>query len=388
MSSQQRLSQGATPAARAVREELARRWGDVASGRLADPSTRIVQQSIQMRANMMTRRALQRTAAKPRAKEAVVVVDADAAANVSTNAASALQSFTSVPVMNSSFFNGGSSHVNLAGRLLPPLPVGIVSTAAPAGGRSTLPGRYTLPRGVRALLGLTDSSGGIMRFWDALDGDSSSSTSRVTRVDNRNAAIDEFSSSTSDNSTVSCEEAAKQVRAALEALPVQNLMEPEKDQCAICQDMMLAGESVRRLPCAHTFHADCIHKWLRIRPTCPLDNLPIDELMATSVGAICKSRPSVPPSTLVATSSIGTSVSSSAPLHPPPPDSPPPPLPDPPASLSSAITQTREQSRSIDNRGEATTAEASDAVGLANDLGLTSCASGACEKGTTVWVLE
>merc|ERR1712178_206384 len=130
---------------------------------------------------------------------------------------------------------------------------------------------------------------------DSGDG-ANASTGRVIRVEDDFGDATEGSGSSARH--VDMEEAARQVRKALESLPVQNLMEPASDECAICQDKMIVGEAVRRLPCAHMFHAECITKWLHIRPTCPLDNLPIDELMATSTGAIAKSRPASRPATL------------------------------------------------------------------------------------------
>ncbi|XP_078160362.1 uncharacterized protein LOC144555808 [Carex rostrata] len=50
-------------------------------------------------------------------------------------------------------------------------------------------------------------------------------------------------------------------------------------QCAICKDLVLVGESVRRLPCSHDYHANCILPWLGIRNTCPLCRfeLPTDD---------------------------------------------------------------------------------------------------------------
>lgn len=43
------------------------------------------------------------------------------------------------------------------------------------------------------------------------------------------------------------------------------------DVCSICLDEYVEGERLRYLPCHHTFHAPCIHKWLTERSaTCPL----------------------------------------------------------------------------------------------------------------------
>ena len=40
--------------------------------------------------------------------------------------------------------------------------------------------------------------------------------------------------------------------------------------CAICLIDLRPGCEVRRLPCAHTFHAECVATWLRSKSTCPL----------------------------------------------------------------------------------------------------------------------
>jgi hypothetical protein len=41
------------------------------------------------------------------------------------------------------------------------------------------------------------------------------------------------------------------------------------DVCSVCLDSYTAGQMVRRLRCAHTFHADCIEPWLEAHTTCP-----------------------------------------------------------------------------------------------------------------------
>jgi hypothetical protein len=46
-------------------------------------------------------------------------------------------------------------------------------------------------------------------------------------------------------------------------------------QCTVCIDSMLEGQQVRRLPCAHVFHTNCIDHWLLTRRKCPLCNLNI-----------------------------------------------------------------------------------------------------------------
>ncbi|CAH2055300.1 unnamed protein product [Thlaspi arvense] len=72
--------------------------------------------------------------------------------------------------------------------------------------------------------------------------------------------------------------AAKRV---IEDLPEVELRVEEGNMvCAVCKDEMAIGEKVRRLPCRHCFHGDCIVPWLGIRNTCPLCRfeLPTDDL--------------------------------------------------------------------------------------------------------------
>lgn len=40
--------------------------------------------------------------------------------------------------------------------------------------------------------------------------------------------------------------------------------------CAICQDLVNVGETVKELPCVHNYHANCIQSWLATRNTCPI----------------------------------------------------------------------------------------------------------------------
>ena len=41
-------------------------------------------------------------------------------------------------------------------------------------------------------------------------------------------------------------------------------------QCSVCMEDFKARESVRRLPCTHLYHADCIVPWLQMHATCPI----------------------------------------------------------------------------------------------------------------------
>ncbi|KAL5080379.1 hypothetical protein RYX36_008800 [Vicia faba] len=69
----------------------------------------------------------------------------------------------------------------------------------------------------------------------------------------------------------------------VENLPLVKLTEEELEKkdvmCAICKDEVMAGEKVRKLPCSHCYHGDCILPWLNIRNTCPVCRfeLPTDD---------------------------------------------------------------------------------------------------------------
>ncbi|CAA7018139.1 unnamed protein product [Microthlaspi erraticum] len=50
--------------------------------------------------------------------------------------------------------------------------------------------------------------------------------------------------------------------------------------CAICKDEIVAEERIKRLPCRHYYHGECIVPWLGIRNTCPVCRfeLPTDDV--------------------------------------------------------------------------------------------------------------
>jgi hypothetical protein len=64
----------------------------------------------------------------------------------------------------------------------------------------------------------------------------------------------------------------------IDALPLVSF-NPEKSEkessndchgtCLVCQEQYHTGESLRRLPCNHLFHADCVDQWLRSSDKCP-----------------------------------------------------------------------------------------------------------------------
>ncbi|PIC53200.1 hypothetical protein B9Z55_003003 [Caenorhabditis nigoni] len=52
--------------------------------------------------------------------------------------------------------------------------------------------------------------------------------------------------------------------------------EEEDDTCTVCLNNFEAGESIRKLPCNHLFHPECIYKWLDINKKCPMCREEID----------------------------------------------------------------------------------------------------------------
>merc|ERR1719343_577889 len=110
-----------------------------------------------------------------------------------------------------------------------------------------------------------------LRTWDT------DCSNVVTVPDPADERAHEQSSQEADSNARQTETHSKAERCAkaLAALPVERLTTfSAGDPCAICQDFMSAGEEVRRLPCAHMFHAECIARWLHVKLTCPLDSLP------------------------------------------------------------------------------------------------------------------
>ncbi|KAK2713667.1 E3 ubiquitin-protein ligase RNF126-like isoform X2 [Artemia franciscana] len=56
----------------------------------------------------------------------------------------------------------------------------------------------------------------------------------------------------------------------LETVEITERQVSESLQCSVCWEDYKLGESVRKLPCEHLFHNDCIVPWLELHGTCPV----------------------------------------------------------------------------------------------------------------------
>jgi len=63
----------------------------------------------------------------------------------------------------------------------------------------------------------------------------------------------------------------------IDVLPIQKLKKEDETNCCICLNDMTEGTEVRRLPCLHFFHVECIDQWLKVNKCCPIDKKNIDE---------------------------------------------------------------------------------------------------------------
>ncbi|XP_031418311.1 RING finger protein 11a [Clupea harengus] len=64
--------------------------------------------------------------------------------------------------------------------------------------------------------------------------------------------------------------------------PSQTHPEKRVKECVICMMDFETGESVRFLPCLHTYHVDCIDAWLMRSFTCPSCLEPVDAALLCS----------------------------------------------------------------------------------------------------------
>ncbi|KAM4550011.1 E3 ubiquitin-protein ligase RNF115 [Fundulus diaphanus] len=65
----------------------------------------------------------------------------------------------------------------------------------------------------------------------------------------------------------------------ISSLPTVCISQEQRDcrlECPVCRDEYSLGESVRKLPCLHYFHSDCIVPWLELHDTCPVCRKSLD----------------------------------------------------------------------------------------------------------------
>lgn len=396
-----RMSEGSTVAAKTARAELARRWADVSTAKRQAPIGNILQQTIQARANIMSRRAqmnisMQLPRDKEAPKETILFPQPPglvrAAPLGGTLAGPLVGGLAGPPAGPRIGPFGGTLHSQLAitgpTGLSPPssayaaagptsaaiaaMTNGVASPAAASAQPQQIGKRanrlsHMTNFELERLFALTASPsiaaamrcGGLvakhavarlreamvsqrhnrsesyLRTWDT-DTDRSGVTTVPDSADRGERARGERGRSPDRAGREAREAQAAETKAAdeerceraLAAIPEELLTissASEGDPCAICQDTMLAGEGIRRMPCGHVFHAECIGRWMRVKLTCPLDALPIDEgINALSIAA--------------ADAAVQVGVPEPASAPPPPlamaPPLPAEPEPAPPAALA------------------------------------------------------
>ncbi|XP_061123460.1 E3 ubiquitin-protein ligase RNF115 [Syngnathus typhle] len=65
----------------------------------------------------------------------------------------------------------------------------------------------------------------------------------------------------------------------ISSLPTVCISQEQTDrrlECTICREEYSSGECVRKLPCLHYFHGDCIVPWLELHDTCPVCRKSLD----------------------------------------------------------------------------------------------------------------
>ncbi|KAI0237147.1 RING finger protein 11 [Lamellibrachia satsuma] len=57
-------------------------------------------------------------------------------------------------------------------------------------------------------------------------------------------------------------------------------------ECVICMGEFMVGDTVRYLPCMHTYHRECIDDWLMRAFTCPSCMEPVDAALLSSYNSL------------------------------------------------------------------------------------------------------
>ncbi len=150
----------------------------------------------------------------------------------------------------------------------PPPPAPVLARRQRSGDQAPTDSRVTitLRSSIRGLRGLVIS---IPRLQDRTDDESQSvhSSDTVTvSVEDASYVTETETESESESTEDSLSLAAD---AYIPLLTIQKSNMPP-DDCPICLESFRLRQHAKRLPCGHTFHKNCIQKWLRRSPCCPV----------------------------------------------------------------------------------------------------------------------
>lgn len=74
---------------------------------------------------------------------------------------------------------------------------------------------------------------------------------------------------------------------AQEGVPDDNRPAPE---CCVCTELFDANRPIKRTPCQHFFHADCLENWLKRSKTCPLCRSDLEESTSAESSRVPKDQ--------------------------------------------------------------------------------------------------
>ncbi|XP_026202621.1 E3 ubiquitin-protein ligase RNF115 [Anabas testudineus] len=70
--------------------------------------------------------------------------------------------------------------------------------------------------------------------------------------------------------------AEKEMISSLPTVCISQEQTDSRMECPVCREEYSLGESVRKLPCLHYFHSECIVPWLELHDTCPVCRKSLD----------------------------------------------------------------------------------------------------------------